>query len=444
MNSNIFHEYDIRGRYPDQINENIFCRLGQAIKQVLKSKKIAMARDGRLSSDPLFLYLSSALAQEKIKVIDLGRTSAPFCFWYSQKYRVDALMITASHNPADQNGLKIYAHKSGPVDRQAGLEKIRQRYEALATPLQKINLKPKNIKKVNALGEYQKFILGLVKKISPKVKLAVDFSNSSSAVETTAVLEKLKVNFKTLNEKTDGRFPGHNPNPLDEASQKSMKALMKSKKFNVGAIIDGDGDRIVFFDETGEAVDPNFIICLMIDRGLFKKNTTVVKTVSLGRIIDEIAKVKGVKVYVSKVGRSHVRRLVKNKKAALGAEKSGHYFFKEYYYGDSALLALIRVLEIISKNKEPLSRLVKPYQKYAVWPEIAIPFKGRIDHVIGTIKEKFKDGQLSELDCLKIDYPTWGFNLRKSNTEDLWRLSLEGLDKTEVERHKQEIEDILK
>ena len=190
-------------------------------------------------------------------------------------------------------------------------------------------------------------------------------------------------------------------------------------------------------------MDPNFIICLMIDRGLFKKNTTVVKTVSLGRIIDEVAKVKGVKVYVSKVGRSHVRRLVKNKKAALGAEKSGHYFFKEYYYGDSALLALIRVLEIISKNKEPLSRLVKPYQKYVVWPEIAIPFKGRIDHVIGTIKEKFKDGQLSELDGLKIDYPTWGFNLRKSNTEDLWRLSLEGLDKKELEERKKEIEEIL-
>ncbi|MBI2454353.1 MAG: hypothetical protein HYV54_02175 [Parcubacteria group bacterium] len=443
MSNNIFHEYDIRGLYPDQINENIFCRLGQSIKHVLKPKKIAIARDGRLSSDSLFLYLSSALAQEKIKVIDLGRTSAPFCFWYSQKYKTDALMITASHNPAGQNGLKIYTYKSGPIDKQTGLEKIRQKYELLPPNLRQINLGPKNIKKVDVRSKYQKFILGLAGKISPKIKLAVDFSNGSGAAETTAVLEKLKVNFATLNEKVDGRFPGHSPNPLDEASQKSMKALVKSKKLNLGAVIDGDGDRIIFFDETGTAVDSNFMVCLMIDHGFFSRNAAVVKTVSMGRIIDEIARDKGLKVYVSKVGRSHVRRLVKNKKAVLGAEKSGHYFFKEYYFGDSALVALMRVLEIISKNKKSLSQLVKPYQKYIVGPEISIPFKGRTDHIIKTLKDKFKDGQLNELDGLKIDYPDWGFNLRKSNTEPVWRLTLEGLDKNELGKHRKEIEEIL-
>ena len=441
--SSIFHDYDIRGRYPDQINEDVFGRLGLAVKQVLKSKKIAIARDGRLSSDTLFLYLSSVLAPAGVKIFDLGRVSSPFCFWYSQKYKTDALMITASHNPVFENGLKIYSFKTGPVDRQSGLLKIKQKYEAMPAVSVTAVLKHKNIKKVDARAEYQKFVLSTAKKISPKVKLAIDFSNSVAAPEMVSVLEKLKLNFVTLNERISGNFPGHSPNPLEESSQKGIRALMKSKKFNLGAVVDGDDDRLVFFDETGETIDPSFITCLMLEHGFWPKNAGVVKTVSLGRIVDEVARARHFKVYVSPVGRSHVFRLIKKKKAVLGAEKSGHYFFKDFYYGDSALAALILVLKILSRGPEPLSRLVKPYQKYIILPEINLPFQGRVDHIIKILKEKFKNGKISELDGLKIDYPDWGFNLRKSNTENLWRLALEGLDKAEVEKRKEEIEEIL-
>lgn len=438
----IFHDYDIRGKYPDQINEDVFRRLGWAIKQVLKSKKIAMARDGRMSSDTLFLYLSSALASAGVKVFDLGRVSSPFCFWYSQKYKIDALMITASHNPPQENGLKIYSFKTGPVDKQSGLLKIQKKYETAPVNLNLPVFKHKNIKKVEVAAAYQKFMLGLADKISPKIKLAVDFSNGAAAPEMVSVLEKLKLNFVTFNEKVDGNFPGHAPNPLEENSQKTLRVFMKSKRFNLGAVIDGDGDRIVFLNEKGETVDPNFIACLMIDH-MEDGSGDVVKTVSMSRIVDEVGRAKGIKVYVSKVGRSYVGRLAKSKKAALGAERSGHYFFEDFYYGDNAFLALIRILEILSKTKKTLSELVKPYQRYFILPEINLPFRGRFDYVVKTLKEKFAEGKISELDGLKIDFPKWGFNLRRSNTEELWRLALEGLDKAEVEKHRQEIEEIL-
>lgn len=397
-----------------------------------------------MSSGTLFLYLASSFKKQGVKVIDLGQVSTPFCFWYSQKYRLDALMITGSHNAANQNGLKVYTPRLGPVDKKSGLLKIQKKFEGLDYKPEPIDLKEAKFVKHNAVAEYRKFMLSLAKKISPKIKLAIDFSNGDTANEVIPVLEKLKVNFVTLNEKVDGRFPGHTPNPLDESSQKDLRFLMQHKKFNLGAIIDGDGDRILFFDEKGERIDPNYIGCLLIKYYLHgQKNGGVVRTVSLSRIMDETARASGVKLFVSKVGRSHVRRLVHTKKADLGVEKSGHYFFKEYYNGDSSLLCLLKILQIISRAGRPVSELIKPYLSYVILPETNIPFDGKVDNILNTLREKFADGQLSELDGLRVDYPDWAFNVRKSNTENLWRLMVEGTNKEKVEQYKKEIEEVL-
>ena len=445
MYRNIFHDYDIRGRYPGEINETVFYNLGRAIAQVSKTKKIAIGRDARLSSDTLFLYLAAGLSGSKVKVTDLGRVSTPFGLWYARYFKTDTLVVTASHNPKDQNGLKIFSAKLGAVSKNSGLSKIKARFDKLnmAGP----PVLPESIRhaypKHEPGREYAAFVLRWVKKMPPgKIKIAVDFSHGVSGREFESVLGKLKIDFNTLNEAPNGNFPTHGPNPLEVASQKGIAALMKTKKFGLGAVIDGDGDRILFMDENGRMVDPAYIFSLILDAEPVKIKTAV-KTVSVAKVVDTVAGRNKIKLVVSKVGRTNIQRVMEKEKAIMGVEKSGHYFFKDFYYGDSSLFALLAVLKIITLEKKPLSGLLEPYRQYVIFPEISLPFEGRVDRIIGDLKSKYQDGKINQLDGLTVEYPSWRFNLRRSHTENVWRLNLEGKNKDELEKIKADIISVL-
>ncbi len=443
MSSSIFHEYDIRGRYPGEVNETIFYRLGEAYWQVFKPKKIAIGRDSRLSGETLFLYLASSLQKHKVKIIDLGRVSTPFCLWYSQKYKVDTFAITASHNPKDENGLKIFSAKKGIVDKASGLKKLEAKYKNTNPGSTVIMTRP-IVRKYSPVAEYIDFILKKISSPRSKTRIALDFSHGSAGREFVLALEKLKIDFATLNETPNGNFPAHGPNPLALESQKGIRVLIKSGRFNLGVVVDGDGDRILFLDEKGEAVDPGHLFSLMIDRYLVPRRVkVVVKNIALARVVDETAKSAGVKLDVVPVGRTKMQVAMKKVKAAMGVEKSGHYFFKDLYYGDNALAALLTVVTILTKEKKSLSKLLGPYRGYVILPEVNLPFEGRVDSVIGHLKEKYRDGKVSELDGLTVEHPNWRFNLRRSNTENLWRLNLEGKNREEVNKLREEIETIL-
>ena len=217
---------------------------------------------------------------------------------------------------------------------------------------------------------------------------------------------------------------------------------MRSKKFDLGAIFDGDGDRVVFMDEKGEVIDPSITLALWLDCFL-KPGQAAIKTANMGRIAAEVGRSRKVKVLLSKVGRTNVQQAMAKNKADLGAEKSGHYFFKDFYYGDSAALALFKMLKAISKKPQPLSKLIKPYQKYIILPEINFSSERDPGNVIAALKEKFKEGRIDLLDGIGVEFPEWGFNLRRSNTENLWRLSLEGVDQNKLAEVKKEIESVL-
>lgn len=445
MSSSIFHECDIRGRYPGELNEAVFYNLGVAYGQVFKPGKVAIGRDARLSSDTLFLYLASGLKKCGVKVIDLGRISTPFCTWYSKKYKVDSLMITASHNPKDFNGIKINSCKRGSIDKSSGLLKIKEKFEGLGFSQPSVDFKKDVFKKHQPLDEYVKFYAGVFKLSKPKLKVVLDFSHGSAGKEYIAVLEKFKLNFATLNEIPNGNFPVHDPNPLNEKSQRAIKVVMKSKKFDLGALIDGDGDRILFFDEKGEPIETSYVLSMLIEQHLAnsKKNKVVVRNIALGKIIDEIGKKYGFKTVVTKVGYAYVNRAMEKYGAQIGGEKSGHYFFKEFYNRDASLFAFLTVLKVLSAKKKPISELIAPYEKYIIPPEINYPFEGRADKIIGELKEKFKSGKINELDGIGFDFDDWKFNLRKSNNENLWRLTLEGYSREKMAEARKDIEKIL-
>ncbi|MBI4118952.1 MAG: hypothetical protein HY452_01685 [Parcubacteria group bacterium] len=445
MSSSIFHDYDIRGYYPGEINETVFYNLGRAIASVLKSKKIALGRDARLSSDTLFLYLAAGLASCKVKIIDLGKISTPMGLWYSQYFKINTLIITASHNPKDQNGLKIFSPKLGAVGKNSGLAKIKNKLDKLSA----VSVLPKIIRSVyqkhNPYRGYADFVLSRFNKFSPaKIKIALDFSHGVAGQEFSQIFEKLKINFATLNETPNGNFPLHGPNPLEEASQKQIKVLLKTGKFGLGAVIDGDGDRVLFLDEKGVAVDPAYIFSLMLDFYADPlKQKTAVKSISVAKIVDAVAAAGHIKLVTSKVGRTNIQHAMKKEKAFIGVEKSGHYFFKDFYFGDSGLFALLTVSTIMAKKKKNLSDLLIPYHQYVILPETSLAFEGGVDRIINALKKRYQNGKVSELDGLTVEYPDWRFNLRRSNTENVWRLNLEGKDKNKLETIKKEVESVI-
>lgn len=443
MSSSIFHEYDIRGHYPGEVNETIFYNLGKAYYEAFKPKKIAIGLDSRLSGETLFLYLASALQNKKVKIIDLGCVSTPFCLWYSQKYKVDTLMITASHNPKDQNGLKLFSAKNGIVDKLTGLSKLEAKFKNVGINEVKVEHKIDS-KKHSPIGEYVDFIIKKMPRIKSKLKIALDLSSGSAGQEFVLALEKLKIDFATLNEAPNGKFPAHSPNPLLPESQKGIKILLRQSKFGFGVVIDGDGDRVIFLDELGEVVDASYIFSLLIENYLpYKKARAVVKNIAIARVVDETAKKKGMQLGVVPVGRTKMQAVMKKIKAEMGVEKSGHYFFKDLYYGDNAIAVVLAMVFVLNKKKKPLSKLLEPYRNYIIIPEINISFEGRIDKILGAIKDKYKKENISELDGLSVENSMWRFNLRRSNTESVWRLNLEGKNREEVNKLKEEIEKIL-
>ncbi len=441
VNLGFFRDYDVRGRYPEEINENIFYFLGRAIAAVLKPRRIAIGRDARLSSDRLFLYLAGGLAAEGVKIIDLGQVSTPLCFWYSRQKRTDSLMITASHNPKNENGLKIYSYKLGPVDSQQGMKKIKDKFAKIFFANHPTLPTPTTFKKETVLKGYQRFLMTKAKLPGRKLKVALDFSHGVVGLELIPILEKMRLGFVTLNQTPNGNFPSHNPNPSEEESQKPIKLLMRSRRFDLGAVFDGDGDRVVFLDSRGRAIDAAYIFSLFIDyfarrRGLVKQ---VVGTASLSKVVSEVTEREGIKLIFSKVGRSYVQRAMRRHRACLGAEKTGHYFFDEFYFGDNGTLAFLKMVEILSQKVEPLARLIKPYQKYAILPELNAPFKGSEAETFERVKRLFPGAKTSRLDGLSVNLGEQWFNLRRSKTENLWRLNLEGTDMAELEKTRDRI-----
>lgn len=449
--SDIFHQYDIRGKYPDQINENIFSSLASAIVSVLEPKRIILGRDSRNSSPALSRALSEGFRSQGINVLDVGMITTPFAAWLSIKKNIDVLMVTASHNPADQNGLKIYSRLKGAVSQRNGLKEIEQKLEAI---IKDKSPEPSGVKKKGSWQkkdfkeEYQKQILKIIGRLNANsLRLALDYSNGTSGLIANSIFERLKIRFTTINEEPNGDFPGHVPNPLKSETHQKLKWLLKKGRYNLGAIFDGDGDRIAFFDEKGDLILPAQVFALLADfyLPLSPRFKSVVVTASFSKIIkDVVAEYQG-QVYVSAVGRTNVGPLMKNKRSLMGAERSGHYFFKEFNYSDNGILALLKLLKILAVKKKPLSKLIAPFKKYITLPEIDLPLqKGTEKEILRAVRETFPGGRISRIDGLTVEYKDWWFNLRPSNTQVIWRLSLEGENRELLEEKRTRLEEIIR
>ncbi len=414
MQESVFRAYDVRGIYPEQINEWLAKKIGNFFPEVVNSKKVIVGYDMRTTSKNLFDALTDGLRLRGIDVYNIGLCSSPMfyfaCAYYGFK---GGIMVTASHNEKEFNGFKFVKEKAIPLT----YDKIKKIEKKIKKRI-KINNKKGKLIEFNIDDDYQMFLEEHLEGLK-KLKVIVDAGNGMGGVKFSFLKKYLSI--KNMYFKPDGSFPNHTPNPILKENIKTLIKRVKNSKVDLGIGFDGDVDRAVFIDEKGNPIKSDYIMALLI-KELAEKGDKVVVDLRMSKILEEVCNEKGVTLIRSKVGHSNLTRMMRQKNAVLGGELSGHYYFKDNFYTDSGLLTAIKILNILSHKKEKISNLIKPFEKYFTSDEINYEVEDK-----DTLMKRFKKlkGKKNYLDGITISDKEGWFNIRKSNTENLIRLRIE-------------------
>lgn len=440
----IFKAYDIRGIYPDELNEDIAYRIGYAAAKQL-GREILVGRDMRLSSDNLFSALIRGILDSGSDAIDCGLVSTDALYFGVGRFGLPGgIMITASHNPPEYNGFKICGREATPVSGASGLPEIKQMVSKGEFPRSK---QPGRMRRINLLSPYIKHILSFVErgKIAP-LRILIDAGNGMAGKVVPLLFEHLPCRLTGMYFELDGSFPHHLANPIIPDNTIELRRRVVEEKFDLGAAFDGDADRVFLVDERGELIGGDMLLALIL-KGLLEKNpgAAVVYNLICSRVVPELIEEYGGIPIRSRVGHAFIKPLMRKHNAIIGGEHSGHFYFRNNYFADSGLIALAIALEVISKEKKPLSELISEFDRYYRSGEInsrVSDQKGKMDEVEQEfLREGFK---LEKLDGLSVIGDDVWFNLRPSNTEPLLRLNVEGKTRELVDRTTEEVIRILK
>lgn len=439
----MYQTYDLRGKYPEEINENLAYKLGQALPPYLKAKRIAVGRDMRLSSPALFHALVQGIISQGADVLNLGLVGTELVYFCSGFYNWPAVMITASHAFGNYNGFKIcQADGAGYLSAETGLLDL---MKLLNKKWPSVKKQGKILKK-NIWPDFKKYILSFVKldKFQP-LKIMVDAGNGMAGKMIPFVFQGLPFKIEPLYFELDGSFPHHLANTSVPDNLKDLQKHVKAKKADLGLAYDGDADRVSFIDEKGQDVDDSFIVALLAKFFLeTNPGASIVYTVRSSRIVAETIKQAGGIPIQSKVGHSYIKEAAKKHQAIFGGETSGHYAHRSFYYTDSAMLVTLLVLEILCLAKKPLSEIIKPFRKYH-YEVISFDVKEKDKKILPKKFAKFfKNGKIDWLDGLTVNYPQWWFNLRGSGTSPIMRFTIEAKTKKLLKRKKKYLLVLLK
>ena len=351
--------------------------------------------------------------------------------FYKQK---GGIMVTASHNPKQYNGFKFCRENASPVSYESGINEIEQFVKE--NTFDKSEKKGK-IDKKEIFYDYEKHVLKFAGKIE-KLKVVVDSANGMGGLAAPSILKALGVDVVELYTELDGTFPNHEANPLKEETTKELQELVVKEKADLGIAFDGDADRVGFIDENGKRVGFDIVTALLGEYFLTKKGQKVLYDLRSSNIVKEHIESLGGKAIVSRVGHSYIKQIMREKDVVFGGELSGHYYFKDNYFADSGLIAVVVLISLMSKNKKKLSELVSPLNKYFQSGEINSTVKD-VEKKLKEIETEYGDGKIIHLDGLSVYYDDWWFNLRPSNTEPLLRLNIEAKVKSKMKEKRDEL-----
>ncbi len=457
IDSSIFKAYDIRGVYPEQVNEEFAYAFGRSyatfIKQELNTQgslKIAVGADGRISSPSLKKQLIKGLTDSGINVVDIGTVSTPSFYFGVAKLGVDGgVQVSASHNPKQYNGFKVVRGGAAPVSKDTGLQTLKEIIE-----------KESFIDLDNTQGSLEEVTDVIADTVTDALSradinnlknfnIAIDAANSVGGLDMEALFEKLpNVKATFINAELDGNFPGHEADPMKEENLVQLKDKIKELNADFGIAPDGDGDRIFFIDEKGETVMPSILRGLLAQIELKKHpGSLVAYDIRPGKITQDMIDELGGKALITPVGHSLIKEAMIKEGAIFGGESSGHFFYKlPVGTFESPMTVVLDVLKYLSEQNKPFSEVIQPYKKYFHSGEINVKVESRevINKVLEEIKEKYKDGKLVTIDGVSIEYPDVWFNVRSSNTEPLLRFTIEGRDKNKMEQMRDDLLALVK
>ena len=430
----IFKAYDIRGIYPNEINEDIVYKIARAYVIKFKPKKVTAGMDMRLSSPKLFEVLIKGLTDQGCNVVNIGLVSTPMMYFSVWNYNYDGgLMISASHNPPEYNGVKMVGKGGVPISGESGIFDIGQMIQ---------NKLPdsKNKGKVEELDVMQPYIQHSLKHSYiwslKRFRVVLDTANAMGGPMSIEFFKHLNGELIHLYPELDGNFPNHEANPL---KHETLKALIKSvvkNKADIGIAFDGDADRCMFVDEKGEVIGSDLITAL-VARVILKDKmkAKILYDVRSSKVVGEVIMENGGVPGRCKVGHSLVKAEMKEQNAYFAGELSGHYYLQDEHYAEAPFFVILKLFELMTHDESKLSDLVKPLKKYFQSGEI----NSEVDDKRAKMKElaeNFNDGKVSWLDGVTVEYNDWWFNVRASNTEPLLRLNIEADTKQLMEEKK--------
>ena len=448
MNTEIFKSYDIRGVYPKEINEDSIYKIGQANVKIIKPQgKVVVSRDVRIHSESLVKALINGLTDAGMDVVDIGLVSTEMLYFAVANYGfAGGLQVTASHLPAEYNGLKLVREEAKPVFSDNGLYEIR---DLIVAGKEKIESELKGtLEQKDVLEDFSKFSLDFIdsQTIKPlKLVYNPNFGFEAEVLKKVVEIGSLPLTLAGLNDKPDGTFPKGRPDPFRPENRPEFIEKVKSEQADLGVAWDADADRVFFCTKEGVFVEPYFMSALLIKIILAKNpGAKIVYDPRYTWALIDSAKVNGGEAVISRVGHSFIKEKMREVDAVFCGESSGHIYFKNFWYADSGMIPLLLVLELISKGGD-LDDLLKPYfEKYFISGEINNEVENG-EEKIAFLKERYADGKISELDGLSVEYNRdWRFNVRPSNTEPLLRLNVEAKNKELMEEKRDELLKIIR
>jgi phosphomannomutase len=443
----VFKTYDIRGIYGKGIDTALAYKIGRAFARYARKETFMIGYDARTYSEELYQALSHGLIAEGKKVRGIGMVTTPQLHFYQMKEGYEAgVMVTASHNPPEYHGFKLYDDRGGSVSYEKGLKEI----EGLVAGMGEEPVRGTgSFDEVDRIDEYVDFVTAALKGEKLKSKVVIDVGSGSAGRVFRSISDKLRLHSYILNEQPDGSFLNRDPNPLKPESRFHATAKVLEHGADLGALLDGDGDRVVFLDEHGESVANYYIAALIAEELLSEQpGAAIVYDLISSRALPQRIGELGGKPVVSRVGYTFLYDAMIAEDALFGAETSGHVYFKvtDSYYTESAAYALVVLLKLLHKRRKPFSELLAPLrERYYQSGEINIEIADK-EKVLKELEHHYgaTGGRISKLDGVSVEFPDYWFNVRPSNTEPLIRLRLEAVSRQVAEQKTAEILELLK
>lgn len=422
-----FKAYDIRGVYNRDFNKEDVYKVGFFLPRLLKTDKILVGRDARVSSPEIFEYLCKGINDAGAEVMDAGLTTTPMIYWGTGKFKFNgSVMITASHNPAEYNGLKVSGKEVKPIGYDTGLSDLQKMME---TEEMVVSQTKGKITALDFKAAYLEFQKSYIKDIS-NLNIALDVSNGMAGLFIKDLLGDQPT---YIFDDIDGTFPNHEANPLVPENVVDLQNLVKETKADIGVIFDGDADRVMFVDENSRFISPDLMIALLGHHFLEEapKGTKVLQDIRTSKAVGEYLSQWGVDMHMWRVGRAFAAKKLKDIDGLFGGELAGHYYFKDFYYSDSGLLAAILILNIVAQMKregKSLSQLIEEIEVYQNSGEINFKLEKKAE-AMEAVKEHFFNqadpDAFYDFDGYRLEYPDWWLNIRPSNTEPYLRFLAE-------------------